>query len=72
MAKKSAIENNKRKMRLVKQFAGRRARTRARANTRRAPGEWVCEVMDERQRVLVTQRFFIVPDPNAATATTDE
>lgn len=49
-----------------------RYRTRARANTRRAPGEWVCEVMDERQRVLVTQRFFIVPDPNAATATTDE
>ena len=29
MAKKSAIENNKRKMRLVKQFAGRRARLQA-------------------------------------------
>ncbi|MDR3462658.1 MAG: 30S ribosomal protein S14 [Beijerinckiaceae bacterium] len=29
MAKKSAIENNKRKMRLVKQFAGRRARLKA-------------------------------------------
>lgn len=45
-----------------------RYRTRARGNTRRAPGEWVCEVMDERQRVLVTQRFFIVPDTNAETA----
>lgn len=40
-----------------------RYRTRARANTRRAPGEWVCEVMDEHQRVLVTQRFFITPAP---------
>ncbi len=29
MAKKSAIENNKRKMKLVKQFAGRRARLKA-------------------------------------------
>ncbi len=29
MAKKSAIENNKRKMRLVKQFAGRRAKLKA-------------------------------------------
>jgi small subunit ribosomal protein S14 len=29
MAKKSAIENNKRKMRLVKQFAGRRSRLKA-------------------------------------------
>ena len=29
MAKKSAIENNKRKMRLAKQFAGRRARLQA-------------------------------------------
>ena len=32
MAKKSAIENNKRKMRLVKQFAGRRARLQATAD----------------------------------------
>jgi small subunit ribosomal protein S14 len=32
MAKKSAIENNKRKMRLVKQFAGRRARLKATAD----------------------------------------
>ena len=29
MAKKSAVENNKRKMRLVKQYAGRRARLQA-------------------------------------------
>ena len=29
MAKKSAIENNKRKMRLVKQYAGRRAKLKA-------------------------------------------
>ena len=29
MAKKSAVENNKRKMRLVKQYAGRRARVQA-------------------------------------------
>ena len=48
-----------------------RYRTRARANTRRAIGEWVCEVMDARQRVLVTQRFFIVPD-SAGTADTAE
>ncbi|MGD0632890.1 MAG: 30S ribosomal protein S14 [Beijerinckiaceae bacterium] len=32
MAKKSAIENNKRKIRLVKQFAGRRARLKATAD----------------------------------------
>jgi small subunit ribosomal protein S14 len=31
MAKKSAIENNKRKMKLVKQFAGRRSRLKATA-----------------------------------------
>ena len=29
MAKKSAIENNRRKMRLVKQYAGRRAKLKA-------------------------------------------
>ncbi|MDE2365282.1 MAG: 30S ribosomal protein S14 [Hyphomicrobiales bacterium] len=29
MAKKSAVENNKRKMRMAKQFAGRRARLQA-------------------------------------------
>ena len=29
MAKKSAIENNKRRMKLVKQFAGRRAKLKA-------------------------------------------
>ena len=29
MAKKSAIENNKRKMKLVKQYAGRRAKLKA-------------------------------------------
>lgn len=29
MAKKSAVENNNRKMRLVKQFAGRRAKLKA-------------------------------------------
>jgi len=38
-----------------------RFRTRARGNTRRAVGEWVCEIMDERQRVLATQRFWITP-----------
>jgi small subunit ribosomal protein S14 len=32
MAKKSAVENNKRKMKLVKQYAGRRARLQAIAN----------------------------------------
>jgi small subunit ribosomal protein S14 len=32
MAKKSAIENNKRKQRLVKSYAGRRARLKAVAN----------------------------------------
>jgi len=32
MAKKSAIENNKRKIRLVKQFAGRRARLKETAD----------------------------------------
>ena len=32
MAKKSAIENNKRKMRLVKQYAGRRKRLKDVAN----------------------------------------
>ncbi len=32
MAKKSAIENNKRKMRLVKQYAGRRKRLKDAAN----------------------------------------
>ena len=36
MAKKSAIENNKRKMRLVKQFAGRRARLQAVADNMEA------------------------------------
>lgn len=38
-----------------------RYRTRARTNTLRSVGEWVCEIMDERQRVLVTQRFWITP-----------
>jgi hypothetical protein len=38
-----------------------RYRTRARSNTRRAVGEWVCEIMDEHQRVLATQRFWITP-----------
>ncbi len=32
MAKKSAIENNKRKQKLVKSYAGRRARLKAAAN----------------------------------------
>jgi small subunit ribosomal protein S14 len=32
MAKKSAIENNKKKERLVKAYAGRRARLKAKAN----------------------------------------
>jgi small subunit ribosomal protein S14 len=32
MAKKSAIENNKRKAKLIKAFAGRRARLKAKAN----------------------------------------
>ncbi len=32
MAKKSAIENNKKKAKLVKAFAGRRARLKAKAN----------------------------------------
>ncbi len=39
MAKKSAIENNKRKMKLVKQFAGRRARLKATANNDALPAE---------------------------------
>lgn len=38
-----------------------RYRTRARTNTLRSVGEWVCEIMDERQRVLATQRFWITP-----------
>jgi hypothetical protein len=42
-----------------------RYRTRARGNTRRAVGEWVCEVMDEHQRVLVTQPFFITEEAPA-------
>lgn len=39
MAKKSAIENNKRKMKLVKQFAGRRARLKAIAGNESLPAE---------------------------------
>jgi small subunit ribosomal protein S14 len=39
MAKKSAIENNKRKMKLAKQFAGRRARLLAVANDEAKPME---------------------------------
>ena len=39
MAKKSAIENNKRKMKLVKQFAGRRARLKAIAVNEALPAE---------------------------------
>jgi len=39
MAKKSAIENNKRKMKLAKQFAGRRARLSAVANDEAKPME---------------------------------
>ncbi|HEY8162472.1 MAG: 30S ribosomal protein S14 [Methylocystis sp.] len=34
MAKKSAIENNKKKAKLVKAYAGRRARLKAKANDR--------------------------------------
>lgn len=43
-----------------------RYRTRARTNTLRSVGEWVCEIMDERQRVLATQRFWITPSAPAA------
>jgi small subunit ribosomal protein S14 len=39
MAKKSAIENNKRKMRLVKQFASRRTKLKAIANNDSLPME---------------------------------
>ena len=39
MAKKSAIENNLRKMRLVKKFAGRRARLLTTANDEALPME---------------------------------
>ena len=39
MAKKSAVENNKRKMRIVKQFAGRRARLQAIADNEQLPME---------------------------------
>ena len=39
MAKKSAIENNKRKMRLVKQFANRRTKLKAIANNDSLPME---------------------------------
>ena len=39
MAKKSALENNARKARLVKQFAGRRARLLAIANDKDLPVE---------------------------------
>ena len=39
MAKKSAVENNKRKMRLVKQYAGRRARLQAIAENLDLPME---------------------------------
>jgi small subunit ribosomal protein S14 len=39
MAKKSAIENNKRKMKLAKKFAGRRARLLAVANDEAKPME---------------------------------
>ena len=39
MAKKSAIENNKKKARLVKAYAGRRARLKAKANDESLPIE---------------------------------
>jgi small subunit ribosomal protein S14 len=39
MAKKSAIENNKRKMKLVKSFASRRARLKAAARDKSLPIE---------------------------------
>ncbi len=39
MAKKSAIENNQRKMRLAKKFAGRRKRLRDAANNEKLPLE---------------------------------
>ena len=39
MAKKSAVENNKRRMRLVKQYAGRRKRLKDTANNESLPME---------------------------------
>ena len=39
MAKKSAIENNKRRMKLVKQYAGRRKRLKDAANNESLPME---------------------------------
>lgn len=39
MAKKSAIENNKKKAKLVKAYAGRRARLKAKANDESLPIE---------------------------------
>ncbi len=39
MAKKSAVENNKRRMRLVKQYAGRRKRLKAMASNESLPME---------------------------------
>ena len=43
MAKKSAIENNKRRMKLVKKFAGRRERLKAVANDLTLSMEERCE-----------------------------
>ena len=39
MAKKSAVEKNKRRMKLAKQFAGKRARLKAVADNRELPPE---------------------------------
>ena len=39
MAKKSAVEKNKRRMRMAKQFAGKRARLKAVADNRELPPE---------------------------------
>ena len=39
MAKKSAVEKNKRRMRMAKQFAGKRAKLKAIADDRELPAE---------------------------------
>jgi len=39
MAKKSAVEKNKRRMRMAKQFAGKRAKLKAIADNRELPAE---------------------------------
>ena len=57
MAKKSAIENNKRKMKLVKRFAGRRAKLKAVAGN---------ETMSMEERFEARLKFSELPRNSAA------